>query len=159
MEENNQNQESFFHEYNKIGRQCVKDGLLYSTSLMIGITLANYFRLGIVIQDPRLVFIDYLIYGIGVCIFHYISDKISLYITSKLIYTTIKEEKRLSGKIFLIPWFVEVLFDITLLIGFVFLSMNVMFESLFLPYVLVLFIRITNSLFEKIIIYLTGRGR
>ena len=70
--------------------ESIKDGLLYATSLMIVITLASQFNLGVYIVDASLVFIDYAIYGITVCITHYISDKIAIYITSNMIMNHLK---------------------------------------------------------------------
>ena len=56
-----------------------KDGILYTASLMAVITIANYYGFGVYIQDAKLVFIEYLLFGLSVFIVHMISDKISVY--------------------------------------------------------------------------------
>ena len=136
-----------------------KDGILYTASLMILITLANYFNLGVYIQDFQKVFIDYIIFGIVVCIIHMISDKISVYITSNLILNSLKEKKPLSGRVFFLPIMFEIILDMWISLGFVFLSKNVMFEDLFMPIYMVIVIRLINGLFERIIQIFTRRGK
>ena len=137
----------------------IKDGILYTTSLMILITLANYFKFGVYIQDFVKVFVDYAIFGIVVCITHIISDKISVYITSNLILNSIKEKKPLSGKVFLLPILFEIMVDLWVFFGFVFFSKNVMFEDLFMPIYMVIIIRFINGFFERIIKSIVGREK
>ena len=137
----------------------IKDGILYTASLMILITLANYFNLGVYIQDFQKVFIDYIIFGIVVCIIHMISDKISVYITSNLILNSLKEKKPLSGRVFFLPIMFEIILDMWISLGFVFLSKNVMFEDLFMPIYMVIVIRLINGLFERIIQIFARRGK
>lgn len=138
--------------------ESIKDGLLYATSLMIVITLASQFNLGVYIVDASLVFIDYAIYGIAVCITHYISDKIAIYITSNMIMNSIKEKKKLSGKAFLLPYAIEITFDYLLAVLFVFFSVNVMFEMLLMPIFLVIITRLLNGLVESLLKIVTNRG-
>lgn len=137
----------------------IKDGILYTSSLMILITLSSYFKIGVYIQDFIKVFIDYAIFGIVICITHIISDKISIYITSNLILNSLKEKKPLSGKVFVFPIVFEVIIDVWVFFGFMFLSKNVMFEDLFMPIYMVIIIRFFNSLFERIIKLFTRRGQ
>lgn len=137
----------------------IKDGILYTTSLMILITLTSNFNFGVYIQDFQKIFIDYAIFGIVICIVHMISDKISVYITSNLILNSLKEKKPLSGKVFLFPIMLEIVLDIWVSFGFVFLSQNVMFEDLFMPFYIVIFIRFENGLFERIIKIFIGREK
>lgn len=138
--------------------ESVKDGFLYTISLMIIVTIANNFAFGAYIQDNKLVFIDYLIFGICVCIAHYISDKISVYITSNVIMKSIKEKKKLSGSVFLLPWFIEMMFDLGLLLAFGFLSVNVMFDHYFVVILMTFIIRLLNTIIERIINAFTRRS-
>jgi hypothetical protein len=88
-----------------------------------------------------------------------ISDKISVYITSNLILNSLKEKKPLSGRVFLFPIMLEIVLDIWVAFGFVFLSQNVMFEDLLMPIYIVIFIRFVNGLFERIIKIFIGREK
>lgn len=138
--------------------ECIKDGILYTISLMVVITLANHFNFGVFIQDASLVFIDYAIFGIAVCIVHYISDKIAIYVTSNMIMNSIKEKKKISGKAFLLPYAIEITFDYLLAVLFVFFSVNVMFEILLMPLILIVLIRAINGLIESLVKLVTKRG-
>ena len=138
--------------------ESIKDGILYTVSLMIVITLFSRFNYGVYIVDAKLVFVDYAIYGIAVCIIHYISDKIAIYITSNMILNSIKEKKQLSGRMFLLPYAIEITFDYLLAVLFVFFSVNVMFEILMMPLVLVFIIRIINKLVDSLLKLFVNRG-
>ena len=135
-----------------------KDGILYSATLMAVITLANYYGFGVYIQDAKLVFIDYLLFGLSVFIVHMISDKISVYTTSNIIMNAVKEKKPIPGKVFLLPWIIEVLCDFWLVTLFGFLSVNVMFEDLTVTFLLTIVIRLINSIIESIFKSFTKRG-
>ena len=136
----------------------LKDGILYSTTLMAVITLANYYGLGVYIQDAKLVFIDYLAFGFSVFIVHMISDKLSVYVTSNIIMNAVKDKKPLPGRVFLLPWVIEVLVDFWIATLFGFLSVNIMFEDLTITFLLVIVIRLINSFIEYIIKSFTKRG-
>jgi hypothetical protein len=136
----------------------IRDGILYATTLMAVITLANHFALGIYIQDAKLVFIDYLIFGIAICIVHMISDKLSVYVTSNIIMNSIKEKKKIPGRVFLTPWLIEVIFDYWLLTLFGYLSVHIMFEDVTVMLLLLVVIRFFNGIFESIIKMITRRG-
>lgn len=136
----------------------IKDGILYMATLMAVITLANHYSLGVYIQDAKLVFKDYIIFGIGVCIVHLISDKISVYLTSSIIMNAVKDKKQIPGRVFLIPWIIEVLFDFWLVTLFGFLSVYVMFEDITITFMLTIVIRLINGLIESIFKSFTRRG-
>ena len=135
-----------------------KDGILYTASLMAVITIANYYGFGVYIQDAKLVFIDYLLFGLSVFIVHMISDKISVYTTSNIIMNAVKDKKPVPGKVFLLPWVIEVLCDFWLVTLFGFLSVNVMFEDLTITFLLAIVIRFINSIIESVFRSFTKRG-
>ena len=135
-----------------------KDGILYSATLMAVITLANYYGFGVYIQDAKLVFIDYVLFGLSVFIVHIISDKISVYTTSNIIMNAVKDKKPIPGKVFLLPWLIEVFCDLWIITLFGFLSVNVMFEDITVTILLAIVIRMVNGLFESIIKIITRRG-
>jgi hypothetical protein len=125
---------------------------------MAVITLANYYGFGIYIQDAKLVFIDYALFGLSVFIVHMISDKISVYTTSNIIMNAVKDKKPIPGKVFLLPWLIEVFCDLWVVTLFGFLSVNVMFEDITVTILLAIVIRMINGLFESLIKLVTRRG-
>ena len=133
----------------------VRDLFLAIIAIMSATNIYSYFFSDIYISDSRLAFIDYIVYGIIICIVHIISDTISLRISSKLIVQSIKEKKKLGAIVLLIPMFIELLFDYTVMMIFAFLSPNIMFltiESMIWLFVIVKIIEEVAELFISLVV-------
>ncbi len=131
----------------------IRDGLLYIVSIMIIITLFVNFKFGIYFVDSQKVYLDYLIFGIGICILHLISDKITILITTKLVVKAVKEKKQLNKSVTLVPYFGEVISDFVAVFLFAFLSTNVAFDYV-APFLVVISIRCLNGIIDPIMGYL-----
>ena len=133
----------------------VRDLFLAIIAIMSATNIYSYFFSDIYISDSRLAFIDYIVYGIIICIVHIISDTISLRISSKLIVQSIKEKKKLGAIVLLIPMFIELLFDYTVMMIFAFLSHNIMFltiESMIWLFIIVKIIEEVAELFISLVV-------
>ena len=133
----------------------IRDFLLAIIAIMAGTNIYSYFFSDIYISDSRLVFIDYIVYAIIICIAHIISDTISLRISSQLIVQSVKEKKKIGVIVFIIPMLIELLFDYTIMMFFAFLSPNVMFltvDSMMWLFVIVKIIEEVVELFISLFI-------
>lgn len=133
----------------------VRDLFLAIIAIMSATNIYSYFFSDIYISDSRLAFIDYIVYGIIICIVHIISDTISLRISSKLIVQSIKEKKKLGAIVLLIPMLIELLFDYTVMMIFAFLSPNIMFltiESMIWLFIIVKIIEEVAELFISLVV-------